>query len=72
MPGSDFNTRWTSSSFMVFYVHRNHDGRVKVAEEREIIYPSLYCHNQNDSCLKMGRDESHFKVSLIVRDKVTA
>ena len=37
----------------------------------EIIYLSLHCHHQNDSCIKMGSDESHFKVSLIVRDKVT-
>ena len=39
--------------------------------EREIIYLSLHCHYQNDSCVKMGSDESHFNVSLIVRDKVT-
>ena len=39
--------------------------------EREIIYLSLHCHHQNDSCIKMGSDESHFSVSLIVRDKVT-
>ena len=38
--------------------------------EREIIYLSLHCHHQNDSCIKMGSDESHFHVSLIVRDKV--
>ena len=25
----------------------------------------------NDSCVKMGSDESHFNVSFIVRDKVT-
>ena len=30
----------------------------------------LHCHHQNDSCIKMGSDESHFNVSLIVRDKV--
>ena len=35
------------------------------------MYLSLYCHHQNDSCIKMGSDESHFNVSLIVRDKVT-
>ena len=35
------------------------------------MYLSLHCHHQNDSCIKMGRDESHFNVSLIVRDKVT-
>ena len=29
------------------------------------------CHHQNDSCIKMDSDESHFNVSFIVRDKVT-
>ena len=33
-------------------------------EEREIIYLSLHCHHQNDSCIKMGSDESHFNVSV--------
>ena len=33
-------------------------------EEREIIYLSLYCHHQNDFCIKMGSDESHFNVSV--------
>ena len=37
----------------------------------EIIYLSLHCHHQNDSCIQVGSDESHFNVSLIVRDKVT-
>ena len=32
----------------------------------EIIYLSLHCHQQN----RLGSDESHFNVSLIVRDKV--
>ena len=39
--------------------------------KREIIYLSLHCHHRNDSCIKMDSDESHFNVSLIVRDKVT-
>ena len=39
--------------------------------EREIVYLSLRCHRQNDSCIKMGSDESHFNVSLTVRDKIT-
>ena len=40
--------------------------------KREIIYLSLHgCHHQNDSCIKMGSNESHFHVSLIVRNKVT-
>ena len=37
----------------------------------DIIYLSLPCHHQNDSCIKMGSDERHLNVSLIVRDKVT-
>ena len=37
----------------------------------EIIYLSLHCHHQNDLCIKVGSDESHFNVSLIVRGKVT-
>ena len=36
------------------------------------IYLTLHCHHQNDSCINMGSDESHFNVSLIVRDKVTS
>ena len=30
--------------------------------EREIIYLLLHCRNQNDSCIKMGSDKSHFHV----------
>ena len=37
--------------------------------EITIIYLSLHCHHQNDYCIKMGSDESHFNVSLIVREK---
>ena len=33
-------------------------------EEREVIYLSLHCHHQNDFCIKMGSDESHFNVSV--------
>ena len=32
--------------------------------KREIIYPSLHCHHQNDSCIKLGSDERHFNVSV--------
>ena len=32
--------------------------------EREIIYLSLHCHHQNDCCIKLGSDESHFNVSV--------
>ena len=31
---------------------------------REIIYLPLHCHHQNDFCIKMGSDESHFNVSV--------
>ena len=34
----------------------------------EIVYLSLHYHHQNDSCMKVGSDESHFNVSLIARD----
>ena len=38
--------------------------------KRKIIYLLLHCHHQNHSCIKMGNNESHFNVSLIVRGKV--
>ena len=30
----------------------------------------LHCYHQNYSCIKMGGNENHFHVSLIVRDKI--
>ena len=44
---------------------------MEVGGEREIIYLSLHFHHQNDFCVKVGSDESHFNVSMIVRDKVS-
>ena len=38
--------------------------------KKEIIYLTLHCHHQNDSCIETGSDESYFNVLLIVRDKV--
>ena len=58
---------------MVLNVHRNRtaywgrgEGEERGMEvgEREIIYLSLHCHHQNDSCIKVGSDESHFNVSV--------
>ena len=61
---------------MVINVHRNRKGLLGTGrrggggegvwrwEEREILYLSLHCHHQNDSCIKMGSDESHFNVSV--------
>ena len=66
---------------MVLSVHRNHKDFLPDGEKRgkgvwrwrkrEITYLSLHCHHQNDSCIKMGSDENHFNVSLVMRDKVT-
>ena len=36
---------------------------MEVGGGREIIYLSLHCHRQNDLCIKMVSDESHFNVS---------
>ena len=58
-------------------VHRNHKAYYNISDwekgeegEGGIIYLSLHCHNEHDSCLKMGSHGSHFNVSLIVRGKV--
>ena len=37
----------------------------------EIIYLSLHCHHQHDLCIKVGTDESHFNVLIMVMGKVT-
>ena len=45
---------------------------MEVGEEGDYkLYISLHCHPQNDSCIEIGSEESHFNVSLIVRDEVT-
>ena len=44
--------------------------RCQDVEERGRLYLTLHCHHHNDSCIRMGSDESHSIVSLIVRDKV--
>ena len=33
------------------------------------VFTRLHCHRQNDSCVEMGSDESHFGVSLTLRDR---
>ena len=37
----------------------------------EITYLSLPCHHQNDFCIKIGSDESHFNVPVGSDDNVT-
>ena len=39
------------------------EGSMEVGAEGDI-YLSLHCHHQNDFCIKMGSDESHFNVSV--------
>ena len=36
---------------------------MEVGGEGDYIYLLLHYHHQNDSCIKMGSDESHFNVS---------
>ena len=38
--------------------------------KRVIICLSLPCHHQNDPCIKISSDESHFNVSIIVRGQI--
>ena len=44
---------------------------MEVWEEGEYIYTYRYTVTTRTTCIKMGSDESHFNVSLIVRDNVT-
>ena len=39
-------------------------GDMEVGEERLYTYQYTSRHHQNDSCIKMGSDESHFNVSV--------
>jgi len=46
---------------------RDHKSYKKKEEKKlEALYLSLHWHYQNDSCIQMGSDESHFNVSFIV------
>ena len=44
---------------------------MEVGERGKIIYLSLHCHHQNDSCIKVGNSESYYNVSSMVRDVVS-
>ena len=37
---------------------------MEVGEGGDYIPITIHCHNQNDSCIKVGSDESHFNVSV--------
>ena len=54
----------------MFNVHRHHKAYYRrevggwgMEVGEEIIYLLLHCHHQNDFCIKMGSDQSHFNVS---------
>ena len=42
---------------------RRGEGCIEVGGEGDYIPIAIRCHHQNDSCIKMGSDESHFNVS---------
>ena len=44
---------------------------MEVGGRGRLLYLSLHSQHQNDSCIEMGSDESHFNVLLTVWDKVT-
>ena len=60
----------------MLYIHKRKKEKTLGTQQMEVgeegerlpIYLSQQCHHQNDSCINLGSDESHFKVSLIVRD----
>ena len=39
------------------------EGCIEVGGEGDYIPIPIHCHHQNDSCIKMRSDESHFNVS---------
>ena len=59
---------------MVLNVHRNHEAYWAQGERGEEVWRlgaegdyipiAIHCHHQNDFCIKMGSDESHFNVSV--------
>ena len=70
---SCFKVGWLLLFFVVVVVvfqHRVVSEEVLVGTEipggggRGRLYLSLYCHHQNDSCIKTGSDESHFGVFI--------
>ena len=59
---------WCLTSTETIRLIRDGEGEGKGGRKSEVIYLSLHCHHQNDSCVKMGSNESRFNVSLIVRN----
>ena len=71
-PHPSLNFRAYIFTVLVFIIGKEEKRGTNVRwGKKQIIYLSLHSHHQNDSCIKMGSDESHCNVSLTVRDKVT-
>jgi len=73
---AELNPQWLNSVNAELSPKRSVLARTEIPglwrEEGDYIYLTLHCHHRNDSiCIKMGSDESHFNVSITVRDKVT-
>ena len=47
------------------FIRDGEKGEGGMGEGGGIIYLSLHCHHQNDLCIKVGSDESHFNVSYL-------
>ena len=58
--------RWGKRDYIYIYIYIERERE----RERET-HTHTHTHRETDSCIKMGSDDSHFNVSLIVRDKVT-
>ena len=61
---SSFSLRLYQGDLIQQKSHAYRDGDMGVwrGGGEYIIYLSLHCYHQNDSCIKMGSDESHFNV----------
>ena len=42
---------------------REKEGGIEVGGEGDYIPIAIHCHHQNDFCIKVGSNESHFNVS---------
>ena len=57
---------FTSTETIIRFIRDGENGGKGVWRwgKMESIYVSLLCHHQNDFCIKMGSDESHFNVFI--------
>ena len=62
VPLSSRVSRWTWCLTSTETIRLIRDGEKQ--GKGEITYLSLHCHHLNDSCIKMGSNESHFNISV--------